>query len=124
MAKKRGRRSGSNKSQQIRDTYESLGADARPRDVLHALQSQGIDVSRALVTNVLKRHGAGPARKPGRPAGKATAKKAGAGRPGRPPKAAGDVSLGAVMAAKKLVGEVGSLAAARKALDTLAETQL
>lgn len=119
MAKKRGRKSGSNKSQLIRDTYESLGKGARPRDVLHALNKQGVDVSRALVTNVLKRHGAAPAagrRGPGRPRKNAAAAK---------PASSGDaVTMASVMAAKRMVGEVGSIDQARAALETLAKAQL
>jgi hypothetical protein len=91
-----------NKSEKIREVLEQMGHDARPRDVVATLKARRIKVTPAQVSNVRARMEAGGANaKPGN------------GKFG--------VSIVALLDAKKLVDEVGSLAAARQTLDALAK---
>jgi hypothetical protein len=111
MAKRGRRRDGVNKSELIRATKDKLGPRSRPRDVIAALSEQGIHVSRALVTNVLNRAGGKTV------SAKAKAPSAPAAPRGRRPAASGAVSMSDLLAAKKIVAEMGSIANARRALD-------
>ena len=115
MAKKK-KSSGPNKSQAIRD-YMAENPSATPTDVVNGLGATGITVTTALVSNVKTnmkgkkkkrgRPGRKPGRKPGRPAG--TAAKS------------SDVSFAALMAAKRLTDEMGSVEQAKAALEALAK---
>jgi hypothetical protein len=96
-----------NKSELVRAAHAKLGPRARNRDVVAALAADGIVVSRALVTNALKR-----ARRP---------KGRGGARPGAGRKPAmTTVSLSALVSAKQVVETAGSVAEAKRALDALA----
>lgn len=109
MAKeRRGAANGVNKSEAIRTVAASLGAGARPRDIRLALKEQGLEVSAALVTNVLTRSAK---KKPG-----VKTPAAAAGR-----STGENVSLAVLLQAKKLVEQAGSLAKARRALESLAK---
>ena len=88
-----------------------MGKKARPRDLIARLTEKGVDVSPALVSNVLSR-----TRKRRRGAKVARLVGAGAGRASRD----GDVSMHSLLGAKKLVEQVGSVDEAKKAIDALA----
>ena len=93
-----------NKSQAIREKLTDLGDEARPRDIIAALKSDGVVVSPALVTNVVTRI-------------KRAADQTGDGKMhGR----SANVSLEALIGAKRFVRCAGSLKAARAALEALA----
>ena len=99
---------GTNKSQAIRDTVVELGKKSRPRDVIAKLKAQGIDVSAALVTNVMARSGRRQKR---------TTRTAGAGRA----VCADNLTMESLLSAKQLLDQVGSVAEAKRALDVLAK---
>ena len=108
----RGRKKGTvNKSQAIRDAISQLGGKPRPRDVIAAVAAKGIDVSPALVTNVIAR-GQRRGRR-GRPARQTVA------RNGHT--ASGTVTVAALIEAKRLVDHVGSVDVAKEALNALAK---
>lgn len=98
-----------NKSQAIRDTVVELGKKSRPRDVIAKLKSQGIDVSAALVTNVMARSGK---RRPRR-----ATRTAGIGRT----TCADNLTMESLLSAKRLLDQVGSVEEAKRALDVLAK---
>lgn len=104
MAKKttRRKRSGDvNKSEEIRNVFRSKGPEFRPKDLIAHLASKGIDVSPAQVSNVKAAlYKSGGPRRRGRPSG-------------------GGVSVNALQQAKALVDQVGSVTAAKQALDVL-----
>ena len=108
MAKaRRGKNGVVNRSEKIRAVAASIGKGARPRDIRAALHEQGIDVSAALVTNVLsrsKKNSSGP--------------RAAAAKGSRT--ATIGISIEALVEAKKYVAKVGSIKEARLALDALA----
>jgi len=94
-----------NKSDEIRKAYNTLGDSAKPKDVQAHLRSKRIKASTGLISNVrysmLHKNG-------------------GSGRRGRPAK--GDqVSVTALLEAKRLVDKTGSVEEAKRALDTLAK---
>ncbi len=100
-----------NKSAAIRETIEKLGGqDAAPKAVVEALAGQGLKVGTGLVSNIktaMKKKG----KKRGRP-------------PGRKPSTNGEaISLHGLIAAKKLVDQLGSVDAAKSAIDALAKLQ-
>jgi hypothetical protein len=99
------------KSDLIRQTLADLGPEARNRDVIEKLAADKVTVSAQMVSTVR-------ARMSGPGASKAAAKLP--GRPGRRP-APQSVSLAALLNAKKLVTETGSVEAARQTLDALAQ---
>jgi hypothetical protein len=99
---------GTNKSQAIRDTISELGHQFRPRDVIAKLKEQGIEVSPALVTNVMARSGRTAQRRNGR---------AGTART----LCADNLSVESLLSAKRLIDEVGSVEEARRAIDLLAQ---
>ncbi|MFO0901209.1 MAG: hypothetical protein U0836_27600 [Pirellulales bacterium] len=98
------------KSDRIRAALTELGPEARNRDIIEKLASENVKVSAQMVSTVRKR-ASGPvtpasgARSPGRP------------RKGQP---VGSVSFSALLNAKHLVAQTGSLEAARQTLDALA----
>ena len=121
MAKaRRGRSAGGvNKSQAIKD-YLNANTNAAPKAVVEALAAQGIEVSSQLVSNVKTslgkkgRRGGRRGRRPGRVAA------AGGGRAS----GGGSLSVQNLLDAKRVVEQVGSIDAVRKALDALESLKL
>lgn len=100
------------KADAIRAAAMSIKGKVRPRDVIAMLGEQGIEVTSAQVSTTLKKMGmrkTGRGRKPGRPA--ATARAA----------HSGSISIDDLIAAKKLVEQLGSIEAASQALSALAK---
>ena len=131
MAKKTAGKA-TNKSQAIRD-FKASNPEAGPTEIVTELGKQGLVVTTALVSNVLTTAKKKKAKKkPGRPKGavstgapkrKGRPKKKG-GRPSKAASNASDVNLNALIAAKKLVDQMGgNLAQAKSALDALAKLQ-
>ncbi len=87
-----------NKAEEIRGTFSRLGKDARPRDVIAVLAKQKIRVSSARVSAIKAKLNNGARRSKQR---------------------TDIVSLNDLLAAKKFVDTVGSIATARSALDAL-----
>ena len=103
MARKKS--GGTSKSHAIR-TFMEQNAGASTSEIVAGLAGQGIDVTPGLVSNIKYTTSK---KKPGRK-----------GKVGRPPRSSDDsVSVSALIEAKKLVNQVGSLELARRALDTL-----
>ncbi len=100
------------KSDRIRAALTELGPEARNRDIIEKLAGEKLKVSAQMVSTVRKRA-----------TGMVAASRNGARRPGRPRKvqSVGGLSLRALLNAKQLVAETGSLAAARQTLDALAK---
>ena len=101
------------KAERIRDVARNMDKPVRPRDVVAALASEGVSVSSAQVSGVLRSMGM---RRRGR---------------GRRPAAAGSsrattrstsekLSLDNLLAAKRLVNQLGGIEAAKQAVDALA----
>jgi len=116
-AKARAPRNGSiNKAEEIRKAAKELGGKkVRPKDVIAALASKGITVAPAQVSSTLKAAGYRRIRRKGRPAGSTNKAKSAAQHAG------GGLSLEHLLAAKALIAKIGSVEAARKALDALAK---
>lgn len=119
MAKKK--KNSVNKSKAIRDYFDA-NPTAMPAEVAEAMKLQGVDVTAAFVSTVksnAKKTGT-PGRR-GRPAGstskKATVPKKTAQKSAT--KGGNEVSLDALINAKKLVDEMGGVANARSALSVL-----
>lgn len=91
-----------NKSEKIRSALEALGLDARSRDIVAALKAQRVTVSSTQVANVRAR----------------LARADSTARRRRPDDR---VSLPALLAARALVEEAGSIEAARQTLSALGE---
>ena len=99
------------KAEAIRAAAKSLGKKVRPRDVIALLKKQGITVTSAQVSTTLKRMGMRKVRrgrKPGRPAAAVHAARS------------TSISINDLIAAKKLVEQLGSVEAASQALSALA----
>jgi len=94
-----------NKSEKVREAFAELG-DVGPKAVLEHLAGKKIKVSYALVAQTKQRLNGG--------ATKGTSKR------GRKPKSNGHVSLAALLTAKSLINEAGSVEAAKQTLETLA----
>jgi hypothetical protein len=90
----------------IRQTARSLPKPVRPRDVIAALAAQGMSVSSAQVSTVLSTSG-----KKGRRRGR---------RPVKVEAVLSTLTLDSLLAAKKLVDQLGSVEAAKTAVDALA----
>ena len=91
-----------NKAEAIRQAAKSIGGKVRPRDVIAMLKDQGIKVTSAQVSTTLKQMGmrkTGRGRKPGAPS----------------------INIDDLLAAKKLVEQLGSVEAASTALSALAK---
>lgn len=97
-----------NKSQAIRD-HLIANPDSRPKDVVEALAAKGITVQPSAVSNV-KTKMSQPVRSTSK-RGKGAASK----------RSVGD---DAVLSAKKFAAEVGSIEAAKEALDRLGKYQI
>ncbi|HVX12060.1 MAG TPA: hypothetical protein VHC22_12840 [Pirellulales bacterium] len=103
------------KAERIRQVAEGMKKPVRPRDVIAALAAEGIAVSAAQVSATLQ--AMGMRRKRRRVKTTETA-------PARPAQATtGALSLDALLAAKKLVVALGSVEAAKSAVDALARLQ-
>ena len=104
-----------NKSQAVRD-YLTANPSASPSEVQAALKAKGIMISTSLASAVKyrKKTHSVTGRPVGRPRGK---------RQGRPPAAKNNEALRIedVLKAKKFVDRVGGVAAARKAIEILAQ---
>lgn len=99
------------KSYAIRAALTELGAEARNRDVIEKLAGRKITVSAQMVSTVR-------ARASGKLASTKGAR--GPGRPARKP-ANGSVSLAALLSAKQLVSQAGSVEAAKQVLAALSQ---
>jgi hypothetical protein len=107
MATKTRQRRKLNKSAAIREFLEA-NPSAMPNAVVTALGEKKITVSPTLVSNVKARmSGAKP----------------GTRRRGRPPRSAGMLSVATLLEAKKFADHVGSVEAARQAIDALSKLQ-
>jgi arginine repressor len=101
------------KAERIRQVAKGMTKPVRPRDVTAALAAEGITVSSALVSMTLKGMGMRRRRRGG---------KAAIAAPGRPAMSASAMlSLDSLLAAKKLVVALGSVEAAKTAVDALAK---
>jgi hypothetical protein len=103
------------KADHIRRVAQSMGKRVRPRDVIAALDVEGISVSFAQVGQVLK--GMGMRRRRGR---KGHGGRTGTGRAAAS-HASEIISLEALIAAKKLADQLGGVQAAKQAMDALAK---
>jgi hypothetical protein len=99
---------GVSKSEQIRQVAREMGSIVRPRDVIQTLEQRGVTVTSGQVSTVLASMG-----------------KKRRGRRGRRPAAvvtvASTLSLDSLLAAKRLVNQLGSVEAAKTAVDALAK---
>ena len=115
MAKTSG---GPNKSAAIRE-YLAANPEAKPKEIVDAMQSQGIDVSTAFVSTVkstsARAGGNKKARRTGRPKTARPAKSAAAAPAG----GNGEVSVDQLLKAKELAEELGGFAKARATLEAL-----
>ena len=100
----------STKADQIRDAARGMKKPIRPRDIVSLLKEQGIDVSRTQVSQVLAKMGMKRKRK-GR-------RKAAVGISARSTNT-NSISIDDLVAAKKLVSQVGSIEKVREALAAL-----
>lgn len=101
-----------NKAEEIRNAAKELGGKGvRPRDVIAALAAKGITVSSPQVSSTLKAAGFRKVRR----------KKATASAKVKDTAALGELSLEHLLAAKALVSKLGSIEAAKKAIDVLAK---
>jgi hypothetical protein len=98
---------GTNKAEQIRQVAKSLGGKVRPRDIVAKLGDQGVTVSAAQVSGVLAAMGMKRRRRGRRPAVVETV--------------ASTLTLESLLAAKKLVQQLGGVEAAKTAVDALAK---
>jgi arginine repressor len=103
-----------NKAEAIRAAAKSLGKKVRPRDIIAMLQEQGIRVSSAQVSTTLTRMGMRRTKR---------GRNARAGAVATAARAAGNsasITIEDLIAAKKLVNQLGSVEAASKAISALA----
>jgi hypothetical protein len=98
---------GVTKAEQIRQAARSLGRKVRPRDVIAKLAEQGVSVSSAQVSAVLSASGMKRRRRSGR-------------RAAAVEMVTSTLTLESLLAAKRLVNQLGSVAAAKTAVDALA----
>jgi hypothetical protein len=96
-----------NKAAKIREAFDTLGADARPKDVIALLAAKKIKVAPAQVSNLKAKLGL-PSNNGGR------GRKAASGQM---------ISLSDLQAAKKLIEQLGSVEKAQTALSALAKLQ-
>jgi hypothetical protein len=96
-----------NKAEEIRKAAEEIGGKkVRPKDVIAALAAKGITVAPAQVSSTLKAAGYRRLRRK-----KTTSASAGQ----KPPK--DGITLDHILAAKALIGKVGSVEAAKQAIE-------
>lgn len=116
MAKKSG---GPNKSAAIRE-YVAANPEAKPKEIVDAMKSQGMDVSPAFVSTIKSKSATGgnkkkKARGGGRPKAPRAAASASTARAG----GGGELSVNQLVKAKKLADELGGVANARAVLEAL-----
>ncbi|HEV3343250.1 MAG TPA: hypothetical protein VG125_22955 [Pirellulales bacterium] len=99
---------GASKAEQIRQVAKSMGGRVRPRDVIAQLSQQGVAVSSAQVSTVLAGMGMKRRRRGRRPAAVVES-------------VASTLTLDSLLAAKRLVNQLGSVEAAKTAVDALAK---
>jgi hypothetical protein len=105
-----------NKAQAIRDAAKDLGGKkVRPKDVIAALAEKGIIVSSPQVSSTLKAAGYRRTRRKGKPIASAHKSKSAQHHD------ANGLTLEHLLAAKALIAKIGSVEAAKKALDVLAK---
>jgi len=97
------------KAEAIRGAAQKLGKKVRPRDVIAMLKEQGITVSSAQVSTTLKAMGMRKVRRGRKPGAVASA----ASR-------SDSISINDLVAAKRLVNQLGSVEAVSQALSALA----
>lgn len=121
------KRKGPNKSAAIRD-YLASNPNAKPKEIVEAMSGMGIKTTAAFVSTIKSKFtssGGAKTKRRGRPAKAKSAAKRVTGRRGRPAKAASAaksdavVTVDALVKAKKLVTEMGSVSEARAALNAL-----
>jgi hypothetical protein len=100
---------GESKAEQIRQIAKGMGGKVRPRDVIAQLAEQGVTVSSAQVSTVLRSMGMKRRPRGRRPAAALVAS------------VASTLTLDSLMAAKRLVNQLGSVEAAKTAVDALAK---
>ncbi|HWB14103.1 MAG TPA: hypothetical protein VG826_33060 [Pirellulales bacterium] len=101
------------KAERIRQVAKAMKKPVRPRDVIAALAGEGIAVSSAQVSMTLRAMGMRRKRRGRKPVEAAHSRPATA--------ASGTLSLDSLLAAKKLVVALGSVEAAKSAVDALAK---
>ena len=106
---------GERKADSIRRVAQGMGKRVRPRDVIASLRAEGVEASFAQVGQVLKSMGMRRRRR-GR-------RRMAESRAARASHSAGSmsISLDALIAAKKLADQLGSVQAAKQAMDALAK---
>ena len=97
---------GVNKAQAIRDAAKKLGKKVRPKDIISALAAEGITVSSPQVSSTLKAAGYRRTRRTTSTGSHANSKSI-------------EVSLEHLLAAKALANKLGSIEAAKRAIDVL-----
>lgn len=108
---------GGTKAEAIRQMAGTMERPVRPRDVVAAMAAQGVQVSSAQVSQVLRGMGMRRRRRGGRRvAREATA----ATRQTASHSASRSISLDSLIAAKKLADQLGGVDAAKQAVDALA----
>lgn len=100
-----------NKSDHVR-RYLSKHASAKPKEVFEGLTAEGVDVSMALINRIKYGPGSGRKGKRGRRRRRAVTAMANGSNP---------LSLNHLLAAKKLVDQLGSVESAKQAVDALAK---
>jgi hypothetical protein len=114
MAKKKAGKSG---SQHIRE-YLAKNPTATPNQIIEALANKGVKVSSGLVSNV--KYTSGPTVKGKKKAApKNAVQKWAPKKKAAPKRGAAALTVEDLLEAKKLADELGGIAEARKALDTL-----
>lgn len=105
---------GTSKAERIRHVAQNMDKPVRPRDVIATLASEGVSVSSAQVSGVLRSMGM---RRRGR-----GRRVAAAGSPRATMRSTSDkLSLDNLLAAKRLVNQLGGIEAAKQAVDALAK---
>jgi hypothetical protein len=100
--KSRRTRSGGSKADAIRAKFDQLGYDARPRDIIAALKSEGVKVTSAQVSML-------------------RAKLSTNGKASKTPVSASSVPFEHLVAAKQLADRLGGINKARAALESFAK---
>jgi arginine repressor len=101
------------KAERIRQVAQGMKKPVRPRDVIAVLAAEGIAVSSAQVSTTLRAMGMRRRRRGRTPAGAASGRAA--------MSTFATLSLDSLLAAKKLVTQLGSVEAAKSAVDALAK---
>jgi hypothetical protein len=89
-----------NKAEKIREAFNTLGVETRPKDVIAHLAANKIKVPASQVSAIKAKLGT---------------------KPGRKGKSQGGLALQDLLAAKKLIESIGSIERARDAIEALAK---